>query len=198
MKALGLVFSAREKGNCLSCAEFVLRRLEERGFEIEIVNIYEYDIRPCSHCNYECFKDEECPIDDDIPGVYEKVRDADVLIFAIPTYGSNVSGLYKAWAERGQSIMKGLDDYKRYIADKIKGFIVIGSIPGGDKAFHIVIPEYCESEYRTAAVLLQSEESGNPKAWLEGNMIKGDLVRLRLEHFANTLWKEWDRKQKKR
>jgi multimeric flavodoxin WrbA len=170
--------------------------LEKRGFETEMVNLYEYNIHPCSHCNYECFKGEKCPINDDIPRIYEKILDADVLVFAIPTYGSNVSGLYKAWAERGQAIMKGLKDYKRYIASKIKGFIVIGSVPGGDKAFHVVMPEYCESEYRTAAVLLQPNESGKPRAWLEGNITESDLIKLRLKHFANTIWKEWKRKQR--
>lgn len=57
---------------------------------------------------------------------------------------------------------------------------MIGSIPGGDKTFHVVMPEYCESEYRTAAVLLQPDESGNPKAWLEGNMIGSELIKGRL------------------
>jgi len=197
MEALGLVFSARRKGNCLSCVEFVLKELEKEGFKIEVLNMYEYNIHPCNHCSYECFsKNGKCPIDDDIPLIYQKVKDADILIFAIPTYGSNVSGLYKAWAERGQAIMKRLEDYKEYIADKIKGYIVIGSVPGGDKTFHVVMPEYCESEYKTAAVLLQPDESGNSKAWLDGNMIESDLVKLRLKHFLNILRKEWDRKQR--
>lgn len=197
MKALGLVFSARRKGNCLSCAEFVLKELEKKGFKIEVLNMYEHNIHPCKHCNYECFSTNgECPTDDNIPLIYHKVKDSDLLIFAIPTYGSNVSGLYKAWAERGQAIMKRLEDYKEYIANKIKGFIVIGSIPGGDKAFHVVMPEYCESEYKTAAVLLQPDESGNPRAWLDGNMIEGDLIKLRLKHFVDTILKEWDRKQR--
>jgi hypothetical protein len=58
------------------------------------------------------------------------------------------------------------------------------------------MPEYCESEYRTAAVLLQPNESGNPRAWLDGNMIESDLVKLRLKHFVNIIWKEWNRKQR--
>lgn len=196
MKALGLVFSAREKGNCLGCAELVLNKLKEKGFDIELLNLYKHNIQPCSHCSYECFKEGKCPIDDDIPEIYEKVKEADVLIFAIPTYGSNVSGLYKAWAERGQAIMKGLEDYKKYLADKIRGFIVIGSIPGGDKAFHVVIPEYCESKYRPIGILLSSDESGNPKAWLEGNMVESDLVRLRLEHFTQMILDEWNKKHR--
>ncbi len=195
MKALGLVFSARKRGNCLSCVEFVLGELKEKGFETEVLNIYDYNIHPCSHCDYECFsKDRKCPINDDIPLIYQKVEDSDILVFAVPTYGSNVSGLYKAWAERGQAIMKTLEDYKRYIADKVKGFIVIGSTPGGDKTFHVIMPEYCESEYRTAAVLIQPEESGNPQAWLEGNVIESNLIKMRLKHFVNVIWTEWNQK----
>jgi len=181
MKALGLVFSARKMGNCLGCVEFVLGKLREKGFETEVLNMYDYNICPCSHCGYECFsKDQKCPINDDIPLIYQKVRDSDVLVFAVTTYGSNVSGLYKAWAERVQAIMKTLEDYKRYIAEKIKGFIVIGSVPGGDKTFHIIMPEYCESEYRTAAVQIQPDETGNPRTWLEGDVIESDLIKMRL------------------
>jgi multimeric flavodoxin WrbA len=95
MKALGLVFSARKKGSCLGCVEFVLEELRGKGFETEVLNMYNYNIHPCSHCDYKCFsKDQECPINDDIPLIYQKVKDSDALVFAVPTYGSNVSGLY--------------------------------------------------------------------------------------------------------
>ncbi len=85
-------------------------------------------------------------------------------------------------------------DYKRHLADKVRGFIVIGSIQGGDKAFYTVIPKYCESEYMPVAILLFPAESDNSKAWLEGNMVESEVERLRLEHFTHMLLKEWMKK----
>jgi multimeric flavodoxin WrbA len=73
MNALGIAFSARRKGNCLDCVEYVLTKLRDNGFETSIVNAYEYSITSCSHYNYECFAsrlrgaDEKCPIRDDAP-----------------------------------------------------------------------------------------------------------------------------------
>jgi len=60
------------------------------------------------------------------------------------------------------------------------------------------MPEYCKSEHKTAAVLLRPDESGNPRAWLEGNMIESDLVKLRLRYFLDTILKEWNKKQQMR
>jgi len=53
MKALGIAFSARKRGNCLNCIEYALTRLGEQGFEVEVINAYDHEIKPCSHCNYE-------------------------------------------------------------------------------------------------------------------------------------------------
>lgn len=55
MKALGITFSARKEGNCLKCTEYVLSEPKQQGFKTETVNAYDYEIGPCSHCNYECF-----------------------------------------------------------------------------------------------------------------------------------------------
>jgi len=67
MKALGIAFSARKRGNCLNCLEYLLSKLKEHGSENEVINAYDHEIKPCSHCNQECFarelrsKDETCP-----------------------------------------------------------------------------------------------------------------------------------------
>jgi multimeric flavodoxin WrbA len=68
MKALGIAFSARKRGNCLNCIDYVLAKLKEPGSETEVINAYDSEVKLCSHCNYECFakelrdKKEECPI----------------------------------------------------------------------------------------------------------------------------------------
>jgi len=48
MKALGIAFSARKRGNCLNSLEYALAKLKAQKFETEIINIYDHDVRPCS------------------------------------------------------------------------------------------------------------------------------------------------------
>jgi len=47
MKAIALVVSAREHGNCFDFARFTLDRLAAGGVETELVNFFDYQITPC-------------------------------------------------------------------------------------------------------------------------------------------------------
>jgi len=106
MKVIALVCSARRKGNCYNLAETILEHLKTKGFETEILNAYDYKITPCNHCDYECFKSpKNCPIQDDVPKIWEKLKEADGVIFAIPTYYGMPSALFKAIIEREQGIL---------------------------------------------------------------------------------------------
>jgi len=95
MKVVGLVFSARKTGNGYSCMRYCLDTLEQKGFKTVLINAYDYEIKPCSHCNYECYaeeirgKREECPVKDDVPKMYELIKNADMILFAIPCYGGH-------------------------------------------------------------------------------------------------------------
>ncbi|MGQ9506855.1 MAG: hypothetical protein ACUVTB_03215 [Candidatus Bathycorpusculaceae bacterium] len=68
VKALGLVFSARWQGNCYDCVDYCLEILRKEGVKTQLINFYDYEIKPCSHCNYECFSErirgskELCPL----------------------------------------------------------------------------------------------------------------------------------------
>ncbi|MGA9351342.1 MAG: NAD(P)H-dependent oxidoreductase [Anaerolineae bacterium] len=80
MKALALVVSARERGNCYDFAEFMLERLKQQRVEGELINFYDCQITPCQRCSYECVArfdpqrraDEACPIEDDVRMIWEK------------------------------------------------------------------------------------------------------------------------------
>ena len=150
MKALGIAFSARKRGNCLNSVEYVLAKLKAQKFETETINIYDNKVKPCSHCNYECFglklrgKEERCPIRD-VPKIYKKMKEADVIILAIPTYGGKPAGIYSAFVERAQGVFKGYEEFKSTILNKIIALIVIGNVPaGGDLAYHSIILDHYE------------------------------------------------------
>jgi multimeric flavodoxin WrbA len=200
MKALGIAFSARKRGNCLNCIEYVLTKLKEHGFETEVINAYDSEIKPCSHCNYECFakelrgKKEECPIQDDVPKIYSKMKEADIIVLAVPTYGGKAASLYCAFTERTQGIIKSYEEFKNTILNKIIALIVIGNIlAGGDLAYHTVILDHKDCKYPLQSVLLQADEYG--KGSIYGNLMEDDRVRDRLDNLVKSILKDWKRKR---
>ena len=200
MKALGIAFSARKRGNCLNCIEYVLTKLKEHGFETEVINAYDSEIKPCSHCNYECFakelrgKKEECPIQDDVPKIYSKMKETDIIVLAVPTYGGKAASLYCAFTERTQGIIKSYEEFKNTILNKIIALIVIGNIlAGGDLAYHTVILDHKDCKYPLQSVLLQADEYG--KGSIYGNLMEDDRVRDRLDNLVKSILKDWKRKR---
>jgi multimeric flavodoxin WrbA len=119
MKILGIAFSAREDGNCLKCVKYCLDKFKEDGFKTEVINAYELTITPCSHCRYECFANNQCPIEDDVDEIYKKCDESDILIFAIPTYGGHLSSLYFAFAERGPASLIRSQQYAERLLKKM-------------------------------------------------------------------------------
>lgn len=187
MKALGIAFSARKEGNCVKCVGYCLENLEKKDYKVETLNTYNLNITPCSHCNYECFnKEPSCPIKDDVPEIYKKIFESDILILGIPTYGGHTSGLYRAFEERGQAIFSS-EKFEEFL-DKAIGFIVIGNITAmGDMALHEILTDFYEAHNRPEAILLSAREYGR-------NSIKGDLtkvsdVRNRLDRLVEMLIK---------
>jgi len=106
VKALGLIFSARKRGNCYDCANYCLDRLREESIETQLINIHDYTIEPCNHCNYECFSErirgtkEICPINDDLPQIYHEFEDSSIIILGVPTYVGQVPSLFRIFEER--------------------------------------------------------------------------------------------------
>jgi multimeric flavodoxin WrbA len=199
MKALGIVFSARKRGNSLNCTEYVMAKLKEQGFKTEVINAHDYKITPCSHCNYECFalqlrgKDEKCPLQDDVPEFYSKMKKADVIVFAVPTYGGKTASLYCAFAERSQGIFKGYDEFRNSILNKIIALIVIGNIPaGGDLAYHTLILDHHDCKYSPPSILLQAAEYGQGSIY--GTLVKDERVRDRLDNLVKLILKGWKTK----
>jgi len=196
MKVAGVVFSARKTGNGFSCIRYCLDRLEGKGFKTVLINAFDYEIKPCSHCNYECYaktirgREEQCPIEDDVPKLYETMKATDLLLFAIPTYGGRVPGIFQAFRERTSglsSLFKDFEEFQRGFLNKIKGIIVIGHLTaGGDMALHEVLTDFYNIE-QPEVILLQADEFGRRS--LKGDLIESRAVRQRLDRFVELVTK---------
>ena len=187
MKVLGVVFSAREEGNCLKCAKYCIAKFKEHGFETEIVNTFELEIRPCSHCSYECFADRKCPIEDDVSEIYRKWKDADILIFAIPTYSGHLSSSYFALDERSKPFFKNLREWKEKFSKKVNFMIIGNLVAGRDMALHEALYSFANLDFCPETLLLPSREYG--KWSINGDLIEVPEVRKRLDRFVEMILK---------
>jgi multimeric flavodoxin WrbA len=114
MKAVALAASARQRGNCYDCAEFVLNLLAAQGVTTELINFDDYRIMPCQHCAYECLEhcdprkgvDAPCPIHDDVRPIWEKTWASEILFLFVPTYGGMPPALWLAFSQRAQAFFR--------------------------------------------------------------------------------------------
>ena len=129
MNVVAVVSSARRRGNCNDIAEQMLKQLEEGGVETEVIRTTDYDINPCNRCNYECFReDAACPIDDDVPQIWKKMKQADGIVLAIPSYYGLPPAVFKAIIERAQGILGWVTDEFRDLDSVWKGKPVVAVV----------------------------------------------------------------------
>jgi len=130
MKAVALVFSARKRGNCYDFASFMLDRLKEKGVKTEIINLCDYNIKPCQNCNYECLtQQDECPVKDDVPAIWRKVWNADIFLMFVPTYGGIPPALYISFRQRYQSLWQKAPP-KEELQKKVIAAVILASPEG--------------------------------------------------------------------
>ncbi len=99
MKILGLSFSPRKDGNTVVLLNQALSGAREEGADTELYSIAGKDIRPCDGC-WGCRKAGECHIKDDMQEVYQKLLEADGIIFGTPVYFYNMTGPGKTVIDR--------------------------------------------------------------------------------------------------
>jgi len=102
MKVVAFNGSPRKDGNTVCLINHVFEVLNTEGIETEMVQVGGDLIHGCTAC-YQCFekKDCRCVIKNDIVNdCIEKMRQADGIILASPTYFSDVTPELKALIDR--------------------------------------------------------------------------------------------------
>ncbi len=102
MKVVAFNGSPRPDGNTAVLVRTVLRELDARGIETELVQLAGKPLKGCVAC-YSCFrnKDRRCSITDDaLNDCVEKMFGAEGVILASPTYFANVTPTTKALIDR--------------------------------------------------------------------------------------------------
>ena len=107
MNILILSGSPRKNGNTDLLVEAFAKGASEKH-HIEIVSVHDYTVHPCTGCN-ACFSSEgnACVQKDDMPLIYEKLADADMLVIASPVYFYGLSAQLKAFIDRCHNPIRG-------------------------------------------------------------------------------------------
>lgn len=98
MKTLIFFASPNKNGNTY---KLVQKFIDGIKGEVDIVNVYDKKVAPCTDCKY-CHSKEQCAIKDDMQEIYNKISDSDVIVIASPMYFSSVTAPMKAVIDRLQ------------------------------------------------------------------------------------------------
>lgn len=120
MKKILLISGSNRNGN----TNYILNKIKQRIENTELILLSERDIKYCKGC-LACHKVPSCVIKDDIQEITNKMLESDLVIFGIPNYFDNVTGLFKNFVDRIHPL------YKSELA---KGKKVIFIFTGGGDA----------------------------------------------------------------
>ena len=125
MKAIILLATLKNKGrsNTETLVEFLGKELTKQNIEFEVVKLANHHIVPGTYTHME--------IEDDWPAIYNKILEAEILLFATPIWWNNHSSELQRCIERLDEvydiILKGEDSP---LDGKIGGVIVTGDSDG--------------------------------------------------------------------
>lgn len=81
----------------------ILRKLQEElgkeMVEVEIINLFDYDIKECYGCE-QCLRVGKCHINDDMDLLMDKLKSGDGIIIGTPVYMGGSSGKLKVFIDR--------------------------------------------------------------------------------------------------
>jgi multimeric flavodoxin WrbA len=103
MKVLGIMGSPRRRSNTEILLDKALEGAREAGAEVEKVLVSKLKISPCLEI-YACRKDGNCAIKDDMQLLYEKLLEAEHIIFASPIFFYGITSQAKAIIDRCQAL----------------------------------------------------------------------------------------------
>jgi len=98
LKVIAINSSSRKK-NTYGLIEQVKKILKDNNIGVEIINLFDYDIKTCIGCEH-CLVKGGCVLNDQTGGIMEKLKSCDGIILTSPVYMENVSGKLKTFVDR--------------------------------------------------------------------------------------------------
>ncbi len=135
MKIVTLFGSPRKKGNTATVLTWVEDELKGMGHKVERVIMTKYDVKGCISC-YACHKSLDkpgCAQKDDAGQIFDKMMEADGIIYASPLYCWSWAAQIKPLIDRHFCLVKGYgtENWKSMVEGKRTGLVMTA---GGDVA----------------------------------------------------------------
>ncbi|MHA1884974.1 MAG: flavodoxin family protein [Promethearchaeota archaeon] len=125
MKILAISCSPRKKGNTVILLEEMIKGAAEHGADTELFSVSGKDIRGCDAC-YSCIATGECHIKDDMQPLYDKLVEADGIVFGTPIHYYGMTAQAKAIMDRTFA----MNQPGKNLGNKVGGVIVVAGSLG--------------------------------------------------------------------
>jgi multimeric flavodoxin WrbA len=99
VQILALNGSPHRNGNTATLMGWVLEGCAEEGAECTWIHLADYDIGYCQGCN-TCMRMGECPIQDDVPDIRDRLLGADGIVVGSPVYEGQPTAQLKTLMDR--------------------------------------------------------------------------------------------------
>lgn len=99
MKKIIALHASKRKMNTYKLLVQIKALLTEDNADVEIISLYDLDIKDCIGCEH-CISKDNCVLNDDVAMLMEKISEADGIIISSPVYLQQVSGKMKTFIDR--------------------------------------------------------------------------------------------------
>jgi len=123
-KAMGVAGSARKRGNSATLLKAVMDGAAEAGAGGDVVYLNDLRFAGCQGCQ-PCTADATCRVKDDLTGVLETARAADVWVLAAPIYFDGVCGQMKLFFDRLHHLISAAGTVRKQLTSPRAGAVII-------------------------------------------------------------------------
>jgi len=145
--------SPRKGGNSETLCDRLIEGAQANGATCVKVSLREKKINCCIACDLCRSNPWTCSIDDDMPEIWEKMKEADVIVLSTPSYFFSVSAQLKMTIDRFRPVYKSMPGKK---------FAFIATVSGDE-------PELLEKTFGAMNGLLDCFPDASEEGRLYGN-----------------------------
>jgi multimeric flavodoxin WrbA len=183
MKILALSCSPQIQGNTEILLAEALNGAQQEGAEVELYSVSGKTLEPCDGCR-AWGKTGECHIKDDMQNLYNKLLEADGIIFGTPIYFYSMTAQAKTIIDRTMALNRP----DRSLANKVGGIVVVGGSLGlidavKDLYFYIVTRQMLPANFVAAYGYAQDDVKKLEKCMNAAKELGRQMVLLAAKNF---------------
>jgi multimeric flavodoxin WrbA len=187
MKILMLSCSPRKDGNTVALLNEAINGAKEEGADTEFYSVVKKNIQPCQGCG-SCRENGKCRLDDDMQGLYEKMLEANGIVFGTPTYFYGMTAQAKTVIDRTLSLNKP----ERSLANKVGGVVAVAGSFGmadavKDLYFFMVTRQIIPANYVAAYAGPKGAVKQLERCMKAANLLGHQMVRIAKQKFQYPL-----------